>query len=107
MTKLRGAAEIGEVLMKIRIDSRGRITIPKSVRDRYKLEPGTALKLKLHSTGLVLKPVSQDSMIVRKNGFWVYVGPVPADVNWDTQVDDEREQRIKEIWNSGTEFDNH
>ena len=93
-------------MMKIRIDSRGRITIPKCVRDRFKLESGTALELEVRSTDLVLKLVTQGSMMVRKNGFRVYGGPVPADVNWDTLIDDEREQRIKEIWNSGTEIEN-
>jgi AbrB family looped-hinge helix DNA binding protein len=86
------------MLMKTKINSRGRLPIPKSIRDRLGLEPGATLELEVRSTELVLKPLT-----VRKNGFWVYVGAVPANINWDTLIDDEREQRIKDIWNSGTE----
>ena len=84
--------------MRARIDSRGRITIPRSIRERFYLEPGTTLELEDRSPDLLLKPV-----IVRKNGHWVYVDAVPADTNLDALIDDMREQRIKDIWNSGSE----
>jgi AbrB family looped-hinge helix DNA binding protein len=84
--------------MKTKIDFRGRLTIPKSIRDRLGLEPGSTLELEVRSTDLVLKPV-----FVKRNGYWVYVGPVPADINWDTLIDDAREERFNDILNSGTE----
>ncbi len=84
--------------MRARIDSRGRITIPRSIRERFYLEPGTTLELEDRSPDLLLMPV-----MVKKDGHWIYVGAVPADTNWDSQVDDMREQRIKDIWNSGSE----
>jgi AbrB family looped-hinge helix DNA binding protein len=84
--------------MKINIASRGRLTIPKSVRDQLNLEPGSTLELEVRSTELVLRP-----LFVKKNGRWVYVGPVPAGVNLDSLVDDMREQRMKDILNSGNE----
>jgi AbrB family looped-hinge helix DNA binding protein len=91
--------------MKIKIDSRGRFTIPKSIRDLFKLEPGTAFVLDVRSSDLVLTPLNQDSMIIEKDGLLVYVGHVPADFDWDNLMENEREHRMNQIWNSGNELD--
>jgi AbrB family looped-hinge helix DNA binding protein len=91
-------AKFGALLIKIKVDTRGRITIPKSIRDRLNLAPGATLELEMRSADLLLKP-----LFVMKDNFWVYMGAVPADINWDTLMDDDREQRIEDIWNSGTE----
>jgi AbrB family looped-hinge helix DNA binding protein len=39
------------------LTSKGQIVIPKAIRDKYKLKPGTKLIFKETEAGLVLQPV--------------------------------------------------
>lgn len=47
--------EEGEDIV-LRVDDRGRVTIPKSVRDRLGIEPGTDVPARLHGSVLTVDP---------------------------------------------------
>jgi AbrB family looped-hinge helix DNA binding protein len=83
--------------MKLRIDSAGRIVLPKPVRDRFRLTAGAVLELEERPEALVLRPVEQSPAIVRRDGLLVYTGEVPAGFRWDSMLDDDREKRIQEL----------
>jgi AbrB family looped-hinge helix DNA binding protein len=83
--------------MNLKIDSAGRIILPKAVRDRFRLTAGSVLELEENQGELVLRPKEQTSAVVQRNGRWVYVGEVPNGFDWDGMVEKDREERAREI----------
>jgi AbrB family looped-hinge helix DNA binding protein len=83
--------------MHVKIDKAGRIVLPKPVRDRFRLRQGSDLEIEERPEGLLLKPVDQQPSMVQKNGVWVHLGKLPKGFDWDTLVDDVREERIKDL----------
>lgn len=83
--------------MNVKIDKAGRIVLPKPVRDRLRLRQGSDLEIEERPEGVLLKPVDQQPSVVKKDGHWVYVGSVPRGFDWEKLIDDEREERIKEL----------
>lgn len=83
--------------MNLKIDSAGRIILPKHVRDRFGLNAGSVLELEERPEGFVLRPAEQSPSMVRRNGRWVHLGKAPRGFRWSTLVDDMRDERIKEI----------
>lgn len=84
--------------MKLTIDGSGRLVLPKKVRERYRLRAGAQLELEENAEGIVLKPAQQGPSMVRINGLWVHLGRVPEGFDWDKMIDNDREERIKDIW---------
>jgi AbrB family looped-hinge helix DNA binding protein len=84
--------------MQVTIDQAGRIVVPKSVRDRLGLRKDSALELEETADGLFLKPVERKSGLSKdEHGWLVFSGDSESKINWDTIVDDMREERIREI----------
>lgn len=84
--------------MHVRIDSAGRIVVPKSVRERLGLKRDSELELEERAGGIVLRPVKQGSALVRdKRGWLVFNGTLAGDVDWDRLVEEDREARMDEI----------
>jgi AbrB family looped-hinge helix DNA binding protein len=83
--------------MNLRIDSAGRLILPKRVRDRLRLTEGSLLELEERAGELVLRPKEQAPAVIQRNGRWVYVGEVPSGFDWDGMVEKDREERAREI----------
>lgn len=84
--------------MNVRIDSAGRIVVPKKVRERLGLKKDSELVLEESAEGITLKPVHEESALVRdKHGWLVYTGTLPGNFDWDRLVEEDRESRIREI----------
>jgi AbrB family looped-hinge helix DNA binding protein len=83
--------------MHVKIDKAGRIVLPKPVRDRLRLRQGSDLEIEERPEGLLLKPVDQRPSMVKKNGLWVHLGKLPKGLDWETLVDEVRDERIKEL----------
>lgn len=83
--------------MHVKIDKAGRIVLPKPVRDRFRLRQGSDLEIEERPDGLLLKPVEQRPSMVQKNGIWVHLGKLPKGLDWETLVDDARDDRIKDL----------
>jgi AbrB family looped-hinge helix DNA binding protein len=83
--------------MHVKIDKAGRIVLPKPMRDRFRLRQGSDLEIEERPEGLLLKPVDQRPSMVQKNGVWVHLGKLPKGFDWDTLVDDARDERIKDL----------
>jgi AbrB family looped-hinge helix DNA binding protein len=83
--------------MTVQIDRAGRIVVPKRVRERLSLRPGSELTLEESAKGLLLRPVERVSPLVEeKDGFVVHMGKFPAGFRWESLIEDEREDRIRE-----------
>jgi AbrB family looped-hinge helix DNA binding protein len=83
--------------MNVKIDKAGRIVLPKPVRERFRLRQGSDLEIEERPEGLLLKPVDRRPSMVQKNGIWVHLGKLPKGFDWDTLVEDARDDRIKEL----------
>ena len=83
--------------MQVKIDKAGRIVLPKPVRDRLRLRQGSDLEIEERPEGLLLKPVDQRPSMIQKNGLWVHLGKLPKGLDWETLVDEVRDERIKEL----------
>jgi bifunctional DNA-binding transcriptional regulator/antitoxin component of YhaV-PrlF toxin-antitoxin module len=86
------------VAMELSIDKFGRVVLPKKLREH--LGVGLSLKVEVKETpeGILLKPVRRESGLMMKDGILVHRGGGDnSHINWDTLVEDEREERIRHI----------
>jgi AbrB family looped-hinge helix DNA binding protein len=60
--------------METTVDKFGRIVIPRRVRERLGLNPGTKLGMELVRDQLVLKPMREEPSVVDKDGVLVFTG---------------------------------
>lgn len=81
--------------MRVKIDGRGRITLPKSVRDRLGLQPGCELEPEEVAGSITLKSVP--GMVFDKDGQPVFTGKPMRGIDWVRLVEWDRESRIREI----------
>lgn len=86
--------------MNLQIDKAGRIILPKPVRDRLGLQPGSELEMEETQGGVFLKPCEQKPALVKKDGFWVYTGELPPGFDVRRAIDDDREERMRKVWGS-------
>jgi AbrB family looped-hinge helix DNA binding protein len=82
--------------MTLKIDKAGRIILPKPVRERFQLREGSELALEVRADGLTLRPVEQRPSMVQEDGILVHLGKAPRGFDWDTIVDQIRDERIKD-----------
>lgn len=83
--------------MALRIDRAGRIVLPKRVRERLQLRGGSELELEEGVSAVTLRPVRRGPSMSRKKGFWVHAGKLPKVVDWESLIDESREERIREL----------
>lgn len=85
----------------MKVDDKGRITLPKRLRDRLGLVPGTELEIEETAERVTIRPATQSPSIVRKNGFLVHLGKLPPSIDEKSLIDAVREERIRELFRSG------
>jgi AbrB family looped-hinge helix DNA binding protein len=56
----------------VTVDTAGRIVIPKTVRDEFRLEPGDTLELESEAEGIKLRPVRCSTPLRKEHGIWVF-----------------------------------
>lgn len=83
--------------MTLKIDNAGRLVIPKPLRDRMRLEPGTNLEIEETSEGLLLRRIAQRPSLIEQNGILVHMGKPPRNFDWDRILEDEREERTRDL----------
>jgi len=84
--------------MELKIDKFGRVVLPKKLREH--LGVGVSLKVEVKETaeGVLLTPVRRESGLMMKDGvLMLRGGGDDSHINWDTLVEDEREERIRHI----------
>jgi len=85
-------------LMELSIDKFGRVVIPKKLREHLGVGLGRKVEAKETPDGVLLKPVRHGSGLMRKDGILILRGcEDDSHINWDTLLQDEREERIRHI----------
>lgn len=85
----------------ITIDKAGRVVVPKPVRDRLGLEPGTELELTEWRDGVLLRPRSEHPSLVKVGRVWVHQGEPQGDLDIKASIKREREDRIRHLMQPG------
>lgn len=83
--------------MNLRIDKAGRIVLPKNIRDRLRLRAGSSLEIEEGPDGIVLRPIGKRPSMIQKDGAWVHLGKLPNGYDWGRIIDDDRDERLKDI----------
>ena len=79
--------------MTVTIDRLGRIVVPKAVRERLHLVPGTSLELTADSGGIRIVPVNSEPALVRKRGVLIHHGTETIDLDIRKVIDQTRTNR--------------
>jgi AbrB family looped-hinge helix DNA binding protein len=83
--------------MTVTIDRLGRIVVPKAVRTRYHLSPGTDLELEVDATGFHLRPAHEEPTLIEKDGLLVHHGTGTVDLDIPTLIDADRDHRAEHL----------
>lgn len=65
--------------LMLRVDDRGRVTIPKSVRDRLGIEPGTDIPAHLSGSVLTVDPSPSSKIVTATTGRDEWEDSTPTD----------------------------
>jgi len=66
--------------MKTTLDRFGRVIVPKGIRDRLGLVPGSEMTIDEHENEVVLKLVEQGAPLKLEKGILVYAGAAKSDL---------------------------
>lgn len=80
--------------MDVKIDTSGRIVVPKVLRDRLGLKPDMVLEVQEHADGLLLRVLTPQPTMVNIEGLWVHQGTAQANVDWASVREDVRDERL-------------
>lgn len=84
--------------MTLKIDRAGRIVVPKSIRDRLGLDPGTPLEVTERPDGILIQRSERERRLVPEEYLLVHTALLPKRHDLTRAVEEEREARIREIW---------
>ena len=81
--------------IKLTIDKSGRIVVPKPLRERLGLKPGTELEVLEQPGGVFLRMVEERPALVKIDGLWVHRGIAQPGANGARVIQEVREERIE------------
>lgn len=81
--------------MRTTIDRFGRIVVPKELRERFGLLPGTEIDINEHERELVIKQSSYESPLQDEDGVLVFSGNAAGDITRSIQR--QREKRLQKL----------
>lgn len=68
--------------MTLKLDKMSRLVVPKSLRDRFGLQPGDDLEITLEADGIMLRPIRPVAALKEESGVMVCSSEVPVSA-WD------------------------
>jgi AbrB family looped-hinge helix DNA binding protein len=81
--------------MTIRIDSAGRLVVPKAMREKLGLAENGEIEALETPDGVLLRPLSHEPSMVKENGLWVHRGKPVEGAQQDKTIQHVREGRIR------------
>jgi AbrB family looped-hinge helix DNA binding protein len=81
--------------MNTRLDSRGRILIPKHLRDELGLKTGAVLEIQMSEGRIVLIPRRDGPDLVREDGVLVFTGEAVGDLEEAALAQRRRGDRLR------------
>ncbi len=82
-------------MMRTTVDRFGRVVVPKAMRERLGLRPGTAIEIEETESHLSLRPVEDAPPLMMKEGILVHAGTVVGDL--EAAVAADREERVRRL----------
>ncbi len=79
----------------ITIDKAGRVVLPKAVRERLGIRPGSSVCFRLRENHLELFAADEEPVLVKRNGWWLHRGGSEEDLT--SAVREHRENRLKKL----------
>jgi AbrB family looped-hinge helix DNA binding protein len=89
--------------VKLRLDKLGRVVLPKPLRARYGLRPGTELEIVEGPQEFALRPARSAPSLVEVGGILVHQGVPEGDLDIVKAIHEEREERLQHL--SGMEIE--
>lgn len=83
--------------MKVKLDTSGRIVVPKRLRDRFGLKSDLVLEVEEHADGVFLRVPTPHPTMVQVDGLWVHQGTAPANADWACVLRDVRDERCRAV----------
>jgi AbrB family looped-hinge helix DNA binding protein len=83
--------------MRLKLDKFCRVVLPKSLRARYGLSPGTELEISEGAQEFALRPRHSGPSLVEVDGTLVHQGIPDKDLDILETVSNEREERIQHL----------
>lgn len=83
--------------MNLTIDKAGRIVVPKALRERFGLVPGSELEAIEQPDGLLLRSIVRQPTMVKVDGLWVHQGVAHAGADWDQVLARLRDDRAEAV----------
>lgn len=83
--------------MNITIDKAGRLVIPKSIREKHHIHPGTVLELEDKPQGIFLKTVENSPSLIKKQGILVHHGGDEITIDIADFINRQRDRRDSDM----------
>ena len=81
----------------ISIDKAGRVVLPKPLRERFRLRPGSLLVIEIKHDHLLLRPVDVEPVLIDEGGWLVHRGSAADSDDLTDAVDRHRQERLQDI----------
>jgi AbrB family looped-hinge helix DNA binding protein len=82
--------------MRGTIDRFGRLVVPKEMRDRHGIGPGSEVEIEDTGSAIVLRPLEELPGLVEKEGILVFRGRATGDL--EGVVKGQRGERLGKVW---------
>lgn len=79
--------------METTIDQAGRVVVPKALRTRFHLAPGTRIEITADDNGIYLAPADSGPALSEKQGVLVHRGSEPVNIDIVAFIQSERDRR--------------
>ncbi len=77
------------------LDKFGRVIIPRKIRERLGIHPGTNLNISEEGSHIIIKPVKADEPLIEKDGILVFTGKINGKV--EESISKDRKDRINKL----------
>jgi AbrB family looped-hinge helix DNA binding protein len=84
-------------IMRLKLDKLGRVVLPKPLRARYGLRPGTELEITESAGEFALRPAKSGPNLVEVGGILVHQGVPQGDLDIVKAIGEDREERIQHL----------
>jgi AbrB family looped-hinge helix DNA binding protein len=83
--------------MKLKLDKLGRVVLPKPLRARYGLRPGTELEVSEGAQEFALRPARSVPSLVEIDGILVHQGVPQGDLDILKVIREDRDERLQHL----------
>ena len=83
--------------MRLKLDKLGRVVLPKPLRARYGLRPGTELEITEGAQEFALRPARGGPSLVDVGGVLVHQGVPQGELDIVQAIRDDREERLRHL----------